>query len=57
MYQNGGIADIEWTAFENNIGYDFGGGVVINQGTSNFNQITFAGNQSGIGSAISDVIF
>lgn len=53
LYQNGGIAEIEWTSFLENKGYDYGGGIVVNLATTNLNQITFAGNESGIGSAIS----
>jgi len=53
LYQNGGVSDISWTSFEDNKGYDYGGGIVVNQATSYLNQITFAGNEAGIGSAIS----
>lgn len=53
LYQNGGISNILWTSIEDNKGYDYGAGIVVNQATSNLDQITFAGNEAGIGSAIS----
>lgn len=53
LYQNGGVATVEWTGFENNNGYDYGGGMVAYQATLELDQITFAGNIAGVGSAIS----
>ena len=53
LYQNGGVSDIQWTSFEDNNGYDYGGAIVVNQSTSRLDQITFAGNSAGIGSAVS----
>jgi hypothetical protein len=52
LYQNGGIGTIKWTAFEQNNGYDYGGGIVANQATIDLDQTTFTGNISGIGSAM-----
>ena len=40
LYQSG-ISNIDWTSFENNNGYDYGGGIVGNQATINLNQSTF----------------
>jgi len=53
LYQNGGISNVSWTSFEDNNGYDYGGAIVVNQATSRLDQITFAGNSAGVGSAIS----
>ena len=53
LYQNGGVSDVQWTSFEDNNGYDYGGAIVVNQATSRLDQITFAGNLAGIGSAVS----
>ena len=47
IYQSSGSGLIEWTAFEHNNGYDYGGGVVSHQATLEMNQTTFAGNISG----------
>ena len=52
LYQSGGSGLIEWTAFEHNNGYDYGGGIVAYQSTLEFNQTTFAGNISGVGSVM-----
>ncbi len=53
MYQIGGSSFVEWTAFEYNNGYDYGGAVVANQASIDINQATFSGNISGVGSAMS----
>jgi len=53
LYQLGGIGQIEWTSFEQNLGYDFGAGIVSHEATINLDQTTFAGNVSGAGSVIS----
>jgi len=52
LYQSGGMAIIEWTAFERNNGYDYGGGIVAHQASMELDQVTFAGNVSGVGSAM-----
>ena len=52
LYQSGGLGVIEWTAFERNNGYDYGGGIVAHQASIEFDQVTFAGNMSGVGSAM-----
>ena len=52
LYQSSGSGLIEWTAFEHNNGYDYGGGVVSHQATLEMNQTTFAGNISGFGSVM-----
>ena len=52
LYQNGGIGTIEWTSFEQNNGYDYGGGIVAYQASIDLDQTTFAGNTSGVGSAM-----
>lgn len=52
LYQSSGSGLIEWTAFENNNGYDYGGGIVAHQATLELNQTTFAGNISGVGSVM-----
>ena len=52
LYQSGGLGVIEWTAFERNNGYDYGGGIVAHQASIEFDQVTFAGNISGVGSAM-----
>ena len=52
LYQNGGISTIEWTAFEKNNGYDYGGGIVAYQASIDLDQTTFSGNTSGVGSAM-----
>ena len=52
LYQSGGIGTIEWTSFEQNNGYDYGGGIVAYQASIDLDQTTFAGNTSGVGSAM-----
>ncbi|MFL3014834.1 MAG: right-handed parallel beta-helix repeat-containing protein [Candidatus Neomarinimicrobiota bacterium] len=52
LYQTGGSGSIEWTAFEHNNGYDYGGGIVAHQSTLDLDQVTFAGNISGVGSVM-----
>ena len=52
LYQFGGIGQIEWTSFEQNLGYDFGAGIVAHEATMNLNQTTFEGNVSGSGSVM-----
>jgi hypothetical protein len=52
LYQLGGVGQIEWTSFEQNLGYDFGAGIVAHEATINLNQTTFEGNASGAGSVI-----
>ena len=52
LYQNGGLSTIEWTAFEKNNGYDYGGGLVAYQASIDLDQTTFSGNISGVGSAM-----
>ena len=52
LYQYGGVCEIEWTAFENNNGYDYGGAIVADQATLDLDQMTFVGNVSGVGSAM-----
>ena len=52
LYQLGGVGQIEWTSFEQNLGYDFGAGIVAHEATINLNQTTFEGNASGVGSVI-----
>ena len=52
LYQLGGVGQIEWTSFEQNLGYDFGAGIVAHEATINLNQTTFEGNISGTGSVI-----
>ena len=52
LYQLGGVGQIEWTSFEQNLGYDFGAGIVAHEATINLNQTTFEGNVSGTGSVI-----
>ena len=44
IYIYGGNLQLEWSSFENNIGNDFGGGLVGNQSMININQTTFTGN-------------
>jgi len=53
LYQNGGVCEVEWTSFENNNGYDYGGAIVAYQATLDLSQITFAGNIAGVGSVFS----
>ncbi|MFL3007788.1 MAG: DUF1565 domain-containing protein [Candidatus Neomarinimicrobiota bacterium] len=50
IYIYGGNLQLDWSSFENNVGNDFGGGLVGNQSIININQTTFTGNVSGIGS-------
>ena len=52
LYQYGGVCEIEWTAFENNNGYDYGGAIVADQATLDLNQMTFVNNISGVGSVM-----
>ena len=52
LYQMGGTGNISWTAFEQNNGSDFGGGIVGYQAAIVLNQATFAGNAAGDGSVI-----
>ena len=52
LYQYGGVCEIEWTAFENNNGYDYGGAIVADQATLDLNQMTFVNNISGVGHQI-----
>ena len=52
LYHSGGSGRIEWTAFEHNNGYDYGGGIVAHQATIDLDQVTFGGNISGVGSAM-----
>jgi len=52
LYQNNGIGNISWTAIQDNDGSDYGGAIVVNQATLDLDQITFAGNTSGVGSAV-----
>ena len=52
LFQNGGISTVEWTAFEKNNGYDYGGGIVAYQASIDLDQTTFSGNTSGVGSAM-----
>ena len=52
LYQSGGMGVIEWTAFEHNNGYDYGGGIVAHQASMELDQVTFAGNVSGVGSVM-----
>ncbi len=53
IYQNGGTGSVSWTSFENNNGYDYGGGVVAYQANIDFSNTTFSGNIAGFGSALS----
>jgi len=53
LYQTGGIANIDWTSFEQNQGFDYGGCIVAHEATMDINQTTFSGNFSGNGSAMS----
>ncbi|MAL65309.1 MAG: hypothetical protein CMF94_04315 [Candidatus Marinimicrobia bacterium] len=52
-YQNGGAGYINLTSFENNNGFDYGGGIVSYQATIDLSYTTFAQNTAGIGSAMS----
>ena len=52
IYQNGGSSFIDWTAIEHNNGYDYGGGLVAYQASMVLDQVTFAGNVSGVGSTM-----
>ena len=52
IYQSGGQSTIEWVSFEDNNGYDYGGGFVANQATVYMDQITFSGNSAVVGSIV-----
>lgn len=52
VYQTGGMGSIEWTLFENNQGFDYGGCIVAHEATIDLNQITISKNYSGTGSAL-----
>ncbi|MBT5759742.1 MAG: T9SS type A sorting domain-containing protein [Candidatus Marinimicrobia bacterium] len=52
LYQLGGNGTIQWTLFEYNHGYDFGGAIVVNQATLGLDQTTFTENISGEGSVM-----
>ena len=52
FYLEGGLCEMGWTSFENNIGIDFGAGIVANMSSLDLNHTTFYGNVSGAGSAI-----
>ena len=53
IYQIGGESHLDWTAFEYNNGYDYGGALVANQASIDIDQSTFTGNISGVGSILS----
>tara|TARA_A100001037_G_C15150875_1_gene639140 strand:+ start:3752 stop:6433 length:2682 start_codon:yes stop_codon:yes gene_type:complete len=52
LYQFGGTGEVKWTSFEQNLGYDFGAGIVAHEAAIELNQTTFEGNISGTGSVM-----
>ena len=52
LYLEGGLCEIEWSSFEENIGVDFGAGILANMSAVEISQTTFSGNISGVGSCI-----